>query len=69
MTLTKDHIAAFLQSRFGVSKPDCYRYLEAVLSLIKHSLTGDGDVLITGFGKFTVRRQQGQAGTLRLGMI
>jgi integration host factor subunit alpha len=55
MTLTKDHIAISLQSRLGVSKPESSRLLESTLSLIKRSLAGGDDILISGFGKFIVR--------------
>ena len=57
MTLTKDHIAISLQSRLGASKPQSSRLLESTLSLIKRSLAGGDDVLISGFGKFTVRQK------------
>jgi integration host factor subunit alpha len=62
MTLTKDHIALSLQSRLGVSKPESTRYLESLLELIKRSLTGGDDVLISGFGKFIVRQKATRRG-------
>ena len=62
MTLTKDNIAFSLQSRLGVSKPESSRLLESVLELIKSSLTGGDDVLISGFGKFTVRQKAARRG-------
>jgi integration host factor subunit alpha len=62
MTLTKDHIAVSLQSRLGLSKPDSSRLLESLLSLIKRSLAGGDDVLISGFGKFVVRQKAARRG-------
>ena len=62
MTLTKDHIAGSLQSRLGVSKPESSRLLESVLESIKSSLAGGDDVLISGFGKFTVRQKAARRG-------
>jgi integration host factor subunit alpha len=62
MTLTREHIAVSLQSRLGGSKPESSRYLESVLSLIKRSLAGGDDVLISGFGKFTVQQKAARRG-------
>ena len=62
MTLTKDHLAGSLQSRLGVSKPESSGLVESVLELIKSSLASGDDVLITGFGKFTVRQKAARRG-------
>ena len=62
MTLTKDHIAGSLQSRLGVSKFESTRFLESVLELIKTSLANGDDVLISGFGKFTVHQKAARRG-------
>ncbi len=62
MALSNDHIAASLKSRLGVSKSDSSRYLESALDLIKHSLAGGDDVLISGFGKFSVRQKAARRG-------
>ena len=62
MTLTKDHIVGSLQSRPGFSKFESYRFLESVLELIKTSLASGDDVLISGFGKFTVRQKATRRG-------
>jgi integration host factor subunit alpha len=57
MALTKDHIALSLQSRLGLSRSESSRYLDSLLSLLKRSLAGGDCVLITGFGKFSVREK------------
>ena len=62
MTLTKDHLAGSLQSRLGVSKPESSGLVESVLELIKSFLAGGDDVLIRGFGKFTVRQKAARRG-------
>jgi integration host factor subunit alpha len=62
MALTKDHIASSLHSRLGVSKPESSHFLESVLEIIKRSLAGGDDVLISGFGKFTVRQKTARRG-------
>jgi integration host factor subunit alpha len=62
MALTKEHIAGSLQSRLGVSKPESSRLLESALEIIKSSLAGGDDVLISGFGKFIVRQKATRRG-------
>jgi len=62
MTLTKDHIAGSLQGRLGFSKFESSRFLESVLELAKASLATGDDVLISGFGKFTVHQKAAQRG-------
>jgi integration host factor subunit alpha len=62
MTLTKDHILGSLRSRLGVSQSDPSRFIESTLELIKSSLAGGDDVLISGFGKFIVRRKAARRG-------
>ena len=62
MTLTKDHIVDSLRPRLGVSKFESTRFLESVLELIKTSLANGDDVLISGFGKFTVRQKAARRG-------
>jgi integration host factor subunit alpha len=62
MTLTKDHIVGSLQSRLGFSRFESSRFLESVLELIKASLAGGDDVLISGFAKFTVRHKAARRG-------
>jgi integration host factor subunit alpha len=57
MTLTKDQSIGSLQSRLGFSKSESSRFLESVLELIKGSLADGDDVLISGFGKFTVHQK------------
>jgi integration host factor subunit alpha len=62
MTLTKDHIVDSLHPRLGVSKFESSRFLESVLELIKTSLANGDDVLISGFGKFTVHQKAARRG-------
>jgi integration host factor subunit alpha len=62
MALNKDDIIASIQSRLGLSRPDSSRIFESVLELIKASLAGGEDVLISRFGKFVVRRKAARRG-------
>jgi integration host factor subunit alpha len=62
MTLTQDHIVGSVQSRLGFSRFESTRFLESVLELIKTSLASGDDVLISGFGKFTVHQKAARRG-------
>ena len=62
MTLTKDHIVGSLQRRSGFSRFESSRIVESVLELIKASLAGGDDVLISGFGNFTVHQKAARRG-------
>jgi integration host factor subunit alpha len=62
MALTKDDIIGSLQSGLGLSRSDSSRYLESTLEIIKSSLVDGDDVLISGFGKFIVKRKAARRG-------
>jgi integration host factor subunit alpha len=62
MTLTKDHIVGSFQSHLGFSRFESSRFLESVLEIIKGSLANGDNVLISGFGKFTVRHKAARRG-------
>jgi integration host factor subunit alpha len=54
MTLTKEHISASIQNRLGISKSESSYLVESVLETISRTLKSGENVLISGFGKFTV---------------
>ena len=62
MTLTKDHIAASVRNRLGVSKFESSHIVESALEIIKSSLAVGDDVLISGFGEFAVRQKAARRG-------
>ena len=62
MTLTKDHLVSSIGNRLGISKFESLRILESVLETAKTSLSNGEDVLISGFGKFIVRKKAARRG-------
>lgn len=54
MTLTKETIAQSLYDELAITHTDAQRYVEFVLEKVKDTLAGGEDVLISGFGKFSV---------------
>ena len=62
MTLTKALITEKIQNDLGVSKADSVNLVETVLKLIKDPLASCEDVLISGFGKFRVKKKNQHLG-------
>lgn len=62
MTLTKDQIISSIGNHLRISKLESSRIVESVLETVKTSLSNGEDVLISGFGKFTVRNKAARRG-------
>ena len=62
MTLAKDHIVSSIANHLGVTKFESTRLIESVLETVKTSLSNGDDVLISGFGKFSVRKKAPRKG-------
>ena len=62
MTLTKDQLIGSIGNRLGISKFESSRIIEFVMETIKSSLSDGEDVLISGFGKFIVRKKDARRG-------
>jgi len=55
MALTKHVLVEKLQSELGFPRNQSVEIVESVLEIIKSSLASGDDLLVSGFGKFTVR--------------
>jgi integration host factor subunit alpha len=55
MTLVKDDLIQTLYNQVGLSKHESRLLVDAIFEQIKKSLESGEDVLISGFGKFSVR--------------
>lgn len=62
MTLTKASIIEEVQNQLRFSKKESTDLIEALLEIMKRTLTGGEDVLISGFGKFCVKRKKERRG-------
>jgi integration host factor subunit alpha len=62
MTLTKAHIVEELFAKGGFTKIQSAQIIDTLFELIKQSLQNGEDVLISGFGKFSVREKQRRRG-------
>jgi integration host factor subunit alpha len=61
-TLTKDLLVKSLTEKTGFTKKQSVELVETLIELIKNSLVSGGDVLVSGFGKFSVRRKKKRKG-------
>ena len=62
MTLTKNHIISVLHNQLELPKTRSTELVESLLEIMKRSLENDEDVLISGFGKFSVKRKNERRG-------
>jgi integration host factor subunit alpha len=62
MTLTKAHIVNSIRSQTGYTGNRSAEIVKTLLELIKGSLASEDDVLISGFGKFSVREKNKRRG-------
>lgn len=62
MALTKEKVISNITEQLGFNKPEARSAVERVLELIKAALAREEDVLISGFGKFSVRRKNPRRG-------
>ena len=62
MALTKDKLIAHLQAQMGISKQESRQIMDRLLEIMKETLAKGEDLLISGFGKFSVRQKRGRRG-------
>jgi integration host factor subunit alpha len=62
MSLTKIDIIDSVYEKFGIPKKDCIRIVESLFDIIKDDLYNGNDVMISGFGKWTVRAKKERKG-------
>ena len=62
MTLTKVDIADNISKEHGFSEAKSTQLVESILEFIKGSLESGEDVLLSGFGKFSVNRKDARRG-------
>jgi integration host factor subunit alpha len=57
MSLTKDKLITRLQAQVGLDKQESRQIVERLLGIMKDNLAQGGELLISGFGKFSVRQK------------
>ena len=62
MTLTKADIAAAISKKMSYSNKESLEMLDSLLEIMKQTLESGEDVLISGFGKFSVKEKMERQG-------
>ena len=62
MALTKSDIATKIADDCGFSKGEALQIVDKLLDIIKNSLIQGEDVMISGFGKWTVKAKKPRKG-------
>ena len=62
MTLVKDDLIQDLYDQAGFSKHQSKAAVETIFELVKKALEAGDDVLISGFGKFSVKKKAPRKG-------
>jgi len=62
MTLTKAQIEKSIRSQLDIPKGKSFELVETVLELMRKALESGEDVLISGFGKFSVKSKSERRG-------
>ncbi len=62
MALTKTIIAEKIQNELALSRSEAYDVMEELLEIIKETISGGEDIMISGFGKFCVNEKKARKG-------
>ena len=62
MAVTKETLTLLLQDRFGISRQESRQLVERFFKIMKDTLTQGEDLLVSGFGKFSVRQKKARRG-------
>ena len=62
MSLTKDKLITLLQTQVGMDKQESRQIVERLLGIMKDTLVRGEELLISGFGKFSVRQKNARRG-------
>jgi len=62
MALTKDKLVSRLQTQLGLSKQESRQGVERLFEILKDTLANSEDLLISGYGKFSVKQKNARRG-------
>ena len=60
--LTKQNLITQLQTQLGMGRQESRQLLEKLFKVMKNTLSRGDDLLISGFGKFSVRQKRARRG-------
>ncbi|MDR1677546.1 MAG: integration host factor subunit alpha [Deltaproteobacteria bacterium] len=62
MTITKERIVSRIVEDTSFTPIEARKHVESVIDIIKTTLASENNVLISGFGKFVVRKKKSRQG-------
>ncbi len=62
MALTKEKLITHLETHLGMGRQGSRKVFESLLKIMKDNFSRGEDLLISGFGKFTVRLKKARPG-------
>ncbi len=62
MAITKEKLTLLLEDRLGLSRQEARQLVERFFKIMKNTLTQGEDLLVSGFGKFSVRQKKARRG-------
>jgi integration host factor subunit alpha len=62
MAMTKIEVVNMLYEHIGIPKVECVNLVESVFEIIKSELEKGNDVMVSGFGKWTVNSKKARRG-------
>jgi integration host factor subunit alpha len=62
MALTKEKLITHLETHVGLGRKESRLAVERLLKIMKDTLSQGEDLLISGFGKFSVRQKRARSG-------
>jgi len=62
MPITKIDMVSMLYNQLNISRKECTNIVESFFKIIKTELEKSNPVMISGFGKWTVRSKKGRKG-------
>ncbi len=64
MAFTKDKLVTCVQTQVGLDKQESHQIVERLWGIMKDTLAQGEELLISGFGKFSVRRKNERRGEI-----
>ena len=62
MAITKEKLTILVQDQLGVSRQEAKQIVDRVFQIMKETLARGEHILISGFGKFSVRQKRARRG-------
>lgn len=62
MAITKEKLITHLETQLGIGRNESRQVVERLLKIMKDTLSQGEDLLISGFGKFSVRQKKARRG-------